>query len=73
MHKDILKGKWMQLRGDVRKWWGKMTDDDVDQIQGDMERFLGKLQQRYGYTREQAERELNEFLSLPDKERKRTA
>jgi len=63
----------MQLRGDVRKWWGKMTDDDVDQIQGDMERFLGKLQQRYGYTREQAERELNEFLSLPDKERKRTA
>jgi uncharacterized protein YjbJ (UPF0337 family) len=73
VHKDILKGKWMQLRGDVRKWWGKVTDDDVDQIQGDMERFLGKLQQRYGYTREQAERELNEFLSLPDKERKRTA
>jgi uncharacterized protein YjbJ (UPF0337 family) len=73
MNKDILKGKWLQVRGDVRNWWGKFTDDDVDQIQGDMEKFIGKLQERYGYGREQAEKELNGFLTMPDDRRKRTA
>ena len=73
MSKDILKGKWLQVKGDVRSWWGKMTDDDVDQIQGNIEKFIGKLQERYGYGREQAEQELNDFLRLPDNERKRSA
>ena len=73
MSKDILKGKWLQVKGDVRNWWGKMTDDDVDQIQGNIEKFIGKLQERYGYGREQAEQELNDFLRLPDNERKRSA
>jgi uncharacterized protein YjbJ (UPF0337 family) len=49
-----------------------MTDDDVDQIQGDTERFVGKLQERYGYGREQAELELNNFLRLPDHGRRRS-
>jgi uncharacterized protein YjbJ (UPF0337 family) len=73
MNKDILKGKWLQVKGDVRKWWGKLTDDDVDLIQGDTEKFIGILQERYGYGREQAEREMNDFLRLPDKERRRVA
>jgi uncharacterized protein YjbJ (UPF0337 family) len=73
MNKEILKGKWLHTRGDVRSWWGKMTDDDVDQIQGDLEKFLGKLHERYGYSREQAEKELNDFLRLPDHERRRSA
>ena len=73
MNKDILKGKWLQLRGDVRSWWGKLTDDDVDQIQGDTEKFIAKLQERYGYEREHAEQELNDFLMLPDNERRRAA
>ena len=63
MNKDILKGKWVQVKGDIRSWWGKITDDDVNQIQGDIEKFIGKLQERYGYGREQAEKELNEFLT----------
>src|SRR5437016_11967569 len=73
MNKDILKGKWLQVKGDVRGWWGKMTEDDVDQIQGDVEKFIGKLQERYGYGREQAEKELNDFLGMPDNERRRSA
>src|SRR5215470_15436838 len=56
MNNEILKGKWLQSRRDVRSWWGKMTDDDVDQIQGDLERFLGKLKERYGYSHEQAKK-----------------
>ena len=73
MNKDILKGKWIQVKGDIRSWWGKITDDDVNQIQGDIEKFIGKLQERYGYGREQAEKELNEFLTRPQDRRRRTA
>jgi uncharacterized protein YjbJ (UPF0337 family) len=65
MNKDILKGKWLQMKGDVRKMWGQLTDDDLDQIQGDSEKFIGKLQERYGYNREQAEREVNDFMARP--------
>jgi uncharacterized protein YjbJ (UPF0337 family) len=73
LNQEILKGKWLQIKGDVRSWWGKLTDDDVDQIQGDTEKFIGKLQTRYGYERERAKRELNDFLQMPDHERKRIA
>ena len=73
MNQEILKGKWLHVKGDVQSWWGRMTEDDVDQIQGDRERFVGKLQERYGYGREQAERELNDFLRLPDHGRRRSA
>ena len=73
MNKGILKGKWIQVKGDIRGWWGKLTDDDVNRIQGDTEKFIGKLQERYGYGREQAERELNEFLIRPEGGRRRTA
>jgi len=58
MNRDTLKGQWTQLKGQVRKQWGKLTEDEVDQIQGDSEILMGKLQQRYGYTREQAQREI---------------
>ena len=73
MNRDILKGKWTQLKGDVRNWWGKLTDDDVTQIQGDFEKMIGKLQERYGYTREQAERDLTDFVNAPEGRRRRTA
>ena len=63
MNPEILKGKWNQVKGDVRTRWGKLTDDDIAQIQGQAEKFIGKLQERYGYKREQAEKELNDFLN----------
>jgi uncharacterized protein YjbJ (UPF0337 family) len=61
MNQATLKGQWLQIKGQARKQWGKLTDDEIDQIQGDAEILLGKLQQRYGYTREQAEQELERW------------
>ena len=58
MNATILKGKWKELKGDMTNKWGKLTDDDVNQIQGDTEKLIGKLQQRYGMTREQAQKEV---------------
>jgi len=72
MNTDILKGKWTQVKGEIRSKWGKLTDDDLTQIQGEAEKMIGKLQERYGYGREQAEKELNEFLN-PPKEPRRSA
>jgi uncharacterized protein YjbJ (UPF0337 family) len=73
MNTDILKGKWNQLKGEVRNRWGKLTDDDVAQIQGNVEKMIGKLQERYGYNRQQAEKELNDFLNAPTGQPRRTA
>lgn len=65
MASDILQGRWKQMRGDLRIWWGKLTDDDFDRIQGNREKLLGALQEKYGYTHAQAaaeiERRLNEY------------
>jgi uncharacterized protein YjbJ (UPF0337 family) len=61
MNWDQIEGQWKQMRGKFKTKWGKLTDSDFDQIAGKREQFLGKLQERYGYTREQAERELNTF------------
>jgi uncharacterized protein YjbJ (UPF0337 family) len=62
MNKDIVKGQWMQLKGRVRKQWGKLTDDDVDQIQGDAEILSGKIQERYGRSKDEARREVEDFF-----------
>ena len=69
--KDILKAKWNQVKGDIRGWWTDLTDDDVQRIQGDSEKFITVLQQRYGYGRQKAEQELNEFLNTPESQRHR--
>lgn len=62
MNTDVLKGKWQQLKGNVRKQWGKLTDDDVDQIQGDSEILKGRIQERYGRTKDEAQREVDRWL-----------
>ena len=63
MNPEILKGKWNQVKGEIRSKWGKITDDDLLHIQGDVEKMIGKLQERYGVKREQAEKDLTEFLN----------
>ena len=63
MNNDVLKGKWTQLKGEIRRQWGKLTDDDVTQIEGNSEKLIGKLQERYGYAREQAEREADAWVN----------
>ena len=62
MNQDVLKGKWLQMKGEVRRQWGKLTDDDLDQIQGNAEVMAGKLQERYGWGRDEAQREVDDFL-----------
>ena len=68
MNKDILQGKWHQLKGDVKARWGKLTDDDIDLVSGSAEKLVGVIQERYGYARDQAEREVREFSTQADAE-----
>jgi uncharacterized protein YjbJ (UPF0337 family) len=61
MNWDTLKGNWKQFSGKVKEKWGKLTDDDLTTVAGKRDQLLGKLQERYGYGKDQAERELDEF------------
>ena len=68
MNQDILAGKWKQMRGELKTWWGKLTDDDVDTIGGQKDKLAGLLQEKYGYTREKAEQEIERrFQEYGDK------
>ncbi|MBM7333776.1 MAG: CsbD family protein [Alcanivorax sp.] len=62
MNSDTLKGKWKQMMGDAKKNWGKLTDDDLQQIEGRKDKLVGKIQERYGSTREDAERQADDWL-----------
>jgi uncharacterized protein YjbJ (UPF0337 family) len=61
MNKDELLGDWNQIKGKVREKWGDLTDDDLDRVAGKRDQLIGKIQERYGRTREDVERELDEF------------
>ncbi len=61
MNKDIFEGKWEQIKGAVREKWGDLTDDDLAQINGNREKLLGKIQEAYGHSRENAEKEVKEW------------
>jgi uncharacterized protein YjbJ (UPF0337 family) len=63
MNEDILKGKWNQLKGEVKMRWGDLTDDELDMIEGRRDKLVGKLQERYGYTKDRAEREVESFIN----------
>jgi uncharacterized protein YjbJ (UPF0337 family) len=58
LNRDIFAGKWKQMRGELKTWWGKLTDDDLDRIGGQKDKLVGVIQERYGHTREQAEQEV---------------
>jgi uncharacterized protein YjbJ (UPF0337 family) len=62
MNNDIFFGKWKQISGELKSWWGKLTDDDVYWIGGQIDKLTGLLQEKYGYTREQAEQEIDRRL-----------
>ena len=61
MNSDQFEGKWKQLKGSVKQQWGKLTDDDVSTLSGKKDEFIGKLQERYGITREQAMKEADDW------------
>jgi uncharacterized protein YjbJ (UPF0337 family) len=60
MNWDQIKGNWTQFRGKAKEKWGKLTDDDLTTIAGKKDQLAGKLQERYGYSKDQAERELDD-------------
>jgi uncharacterized protein YjbJ (UPF0337 family) len=62
MNTDILEGKWKQLRGEIRETWGELTDDELDQIAGKRDKLAGSLQEKYGWSRDEAERQIDDFL-----------
>jgi len=62
MNKDVIQGKWREMKGKVKEQWGKLTDEDLDKIEGKAEQLLGLLQQRYGYARDKAEEEYKRFM-----------
>jgi uncharacterized protein YjbJ (UPF0337 family) len=61
MNWDTMKGQWKQFRGKVKEQWGKLTDDDLDRIEGKRDQLVGAVQKRYGVAKEEAEKQLRDF------------
>jgi uncharacterized protein YjbJ (UPF0337 family) len=62
MNSDQLKGKWKQMKGSVRERWGKLTDDDIDVINGQNEQLVGKIQEKYGIAKDEAQRQVDDLM-----------
>ena len=61
-NRDVLTGNWKQIRGKVKQTWGKLTDNDLTRIEGRFDELAGLVQERYGYTRDKAEKEVTDFI-----------
>jgi uncharacterized protein YjbJ (UPF0337 family) len=66
MNSQELEGHWKEIKGELKSWWGKLTDDDIDQIAGNKDKLLGVLQQKYGYLYDEAQREIDRRLEQFD-------
>ncbi|QRZ15891.1 CsbD family protein [Paracoccus methylovorus] len=62
MNWDIIEGKWNQLKGSVREKWGDLTDDELTEVAGKKDKLAGKLQEKYGWTKEHADEQINSFF-----------
>jgi uncharacterized protein YjbJ (UPF0337 family) len=58
MNNNVFQGKWKQMRGQAKVWWGKFTDDDLEKVGGNLDKLTGLLQEKYGYTQQQAKDEI---------------
>ena len=63
MNWDQLGGKWQQMKGSIKQQWGKLTDDDLDYIDGTRDRLIGRLQEKYGVTKEEAEMQADRWFA----------
>jgi uncharacterized protein YjbJ (UPF0337 family) len=61
MNQDRIAGQWKQLKGKIKEKWGKLTDDDLTRADGDVDYLAGKIQERYGIARDEAEKQVKEF------------
>jgi uncharacterized protein YjbJ (UPF0337 family) len=66
MNKDELSGNWKQFKGKAKEKWGKLTDDDMTVIEGKRDQLVGKIQERYGYAKDQAEKEVSDWETHND-------
>ena len=67
MNQDIIQGKWSQIKGSLKTQWGKLTDDDLARMDGNRQYLVGRLQERYGFQKDQAEQEVRSFEHTLDK------
>ncbi|QFT57432.1 hypothetical protein FIU94_01235 [Sulfitobacter sp. THAF37] len=63
MNWDEIKGNWKQMTGSIKSEWGKLTDDEVTQAEGDRDKLVGKIQERYGVAKDEAERQVDDFVA----------
>ena len=63
MNKDVLAGKWKQIRGEAKAWWGKLNDDDLDRAAGKFDVLAGLLQEKYGYSHQHAVDEIDKHVT----------
>jgi uncharacterized protein YjbJ (UPF0337 family) len=66
MNTDILKGKWKQFVGSAKIQWGRLTDDELDRAEGEVDRLAGLIQERYGVSREEAHRQIDDWAAKHD-------
>jgi len=64
MNQDEASGKWKQFKGKTKEKWGKLTDDDLKMLEGNRDQLVGKVQERYGIAKEEAERQIRDFRDL---------
>ena len=62
MNRDTIEGNWKQLKGKIQQQWGKLTNDDLDVIEGKRQELVGRVQERYGIAKDDAERQVDDFL-----------
>lgn len=70
MKNNVLEGKWNEIKGQVKQKWGKLTDNDLLEIKGNVQKLSGKLQKQYGYQENEAKREIDNFIKDIDRENK---
>ncbi len=68
MNREYFKGQWTQMKGELKKQWGKFTDDDLLQIEGDYDKFVGKVQERYGEKKDEVSRWADQWQSSLEKD-----
>lgn len=66
MNKDTIEGNWKEVKGKLKQQWGKLTDNDITQINGSYDELEGILQKRYGYEKDRVKKEINDFVDNND-------
>jgi len=64
MNSDQLQGKWKQMKGSVKERWGKLTDDDFNVINGQRDQLIGRVQERYGIAKQEAQKQVDEWMRM---------